>query len=160
MNLEVIHAHGPVAVTSLQIEDWQQRAQRSPRKRFRLCAHESPDPIHEMLICLDKETYVRPHKHIAKSESIHVISGLATLIFFDESGQPTETIALGPYQSGRTFFFRTAQEVYHTLFLESDSFVFHETTVGPFDPTQTVYAEWAPREDDPLRWEYLKQLQS
>ncbi|CAN0411143.1 unnamed protein product, partial [Phaeothamnion confervicola] len=95
-----------VAVDQAQVVGFCERAIASPRGRYRLCSHQASDSIHEMLICLDEKTFVRPHKHQGKSESIHVISGLARLILFDEQGQITNLVALGPYESGRTFFHR------------------------------------------------------
>jgi cupin fold WbuC family metalloprotein len=119
------------------------------RRRMRLCAHRSPqDALHEMLIALGRDTYIRPHKHGGKSESFHVIEGQADVVFFDDAGGVTGAIALGERGSGRYFYYRLADPWYHCVLVNSPVFVFHETTNGPFDPEQTTFAPWAPLEDD------------
>src|SRR5438309_9931257 len=68
------------------------------RKRARLCAHPGPDdPLHEMLIVLDRGTYIRPHKHGDKSESFHIIEGELDVVLFHDSGAIREVIRMGPY---------------------------------------------------------------
>ncbi|HBA84536.1 MAG TPA: cupin fold metalloprotein, WbuC family [Verrucomicrobia bacterium] len=120
----------------------------SPRKRVRVCAHKSKDDqVHEMIIALAKDSYVRPHGHLAKSESFHVMEGLAQIALFDDQGEITHFIPLGDIHSGRSFYYRIADPRYHTVIVESDFLVFHETTGGPFSPEQTRYPDWAPTED-------------
>ena len=51
------------------------------------------DPVHEMLICLLREGYVRPHAH-AKNESIHVVEGNLDLVLFDAGGEISRVLAL------------------------------------------------------------------
>jgi hypothetical protein len=41
-----------------------------------------------------------------------------------------------------------AAPVFHTLIIRSDVLVFHETTNGPFDRRDTVFAPWAPQDGD------------
>ena len=51
-----------------------QMAKLNKRRRFRLCAHKDiEDSIHEMLIVHEKDCYVRPHMHVNKTESFHII---------------------------------------------------------------------------------------
>ena len=104
------------------------------RKRIRLCAHRDGDsPLHEMFIVLDGATYIRPHKHLGKAESLLVIQGEADAVFFEDSGAVREVVRLGDYGSGQRFYYRISDPFYHTLLLRSDPFVFHEATQGPFD---------------------------
>jgi len=124
-------------------------AQQNPRRRIRLCAHLNVDDrLHEMIIVHTKDTYVRPHKHVGKSESFHVIDGEADVVVFDDDGGVREVIAMGPFASGRPFFYRVAAPVYHTLLIRSDVLVFHETTGGPFRRADTLFAPWAPEDAD------------
>lgn len=119
------------------------------RKRTRLCAHRDiNDVLQEMFIVLAKETYIRPHKHLNKAESLHLIEGLADVIFFDENGTITDVIPIGEYLSGCRFYYRIDKPAYHTLVIHSDVLIFHETTQGPFLRTNTVFAPWAPDEND------------
>lgn len=119
------------------------------RKRARICTQRSNEtPIHEMIIALGQETYVQPHMHPRKTESFHVIEGLCDLVLFDDKGEITEVIRMGDYPSGRVFFHRIADPIFHTLVIRSPMFVIHETTNGPFAPEETVMAGWAPGEGD------------
>jgi len=149
---------GLAVIDSTDVTSWIEKAFQSPRKRYRLCAHEPLDPVHEMIICLDRGTYIRPHKHLAQSESMHVIDGFAQLVLFDEEGAVTDRIALGPFGSGRTFFYRTKLAIYHTLWIESPCFVVHETTLGPHRPEASVFAPWSPDEDSPEKEQFLRSI--
>ena len=115
------------------------------RNRIRLCTHLNQiDLLHEMIIVHEKNTYVRPHKHIGKSESTHIIEGIVDVVLFDEDGLIAQVIQMGDYASGKPFFYRMATPFYHTLIIRSDVLVFHETTNGPFDKKSTIFAPWAP----------------
>ena len=75
-----------------------------PRSRIRLCAHpDVNDTLHEMLIVHEKGTYVRPHKHLNKTESVHIIEGSVDVVIFDDDGNITDVIQMGDYKSGRNF---------------------------------------------------------
>jgi len=119
----------------------------SPRKRVRLCLHDDVgNPLHEMTIALGKESYIRPHKHIGKTESFHIIEGRLSVVFFDDQGRVEKVIRMGPCNSGLTFFYRLATSCFHSVIPESEYVIFHETTNGPFNPEETEYAKWAPPE--------------
>ena len=149
-----------VAVRAAEVRDWCARAAASPRKRYRLLAHQPDDSIHEMLICLDASTYVQPHKHPGKTISLHTIEGFARLLLFDEFGAVTQQIPLGPYASGQTFYYRIGEEVYYAIVIESDVFVVLETIQGPFRRDETVYAPWAPDETQDERMAYSLELKA
>ena len=124
-------------------------AARSPRHRARLCAHkDSQDRLHEMLIVLSRAAYIRPHKHLNKTESFHVIEGSATVLFFDDAGAIVEVIPVGEAASGRPFYFRNDDPRYHTQIITSDFLVFHEITNGPFNRADTLFAPWSPEETE------------
>jgi cupin fold WbuC family metalloprotein len=143
---EVLYATGPfVTVQATEIADLVSDAARNQRRRIRLCAHLSPaDTVHEMMIVHERSCYVRPHKHIGKGESFHIITGAVDVVLFNDDGSVDEVISMGTYESGLPFFYRIAAPVYHTLLIRSDVLVFHETTSGPFDRTQTEFPQWAP----------------
>jgi cupin fold WbuC family metalloprotein len=138
-----------VRVTRSHIEWLKDQVAETQRRRVRLCAHKSgADSLHEMLIVLDGAGYVRPHRHRNKSESFHVVEGQLSVVLLAEDGQVREVIRLGEYGSGRPFFYRLEEPVYHTVVVESASAVIHETTNGPFDRTETEFAPWAPAEEE------------
>ena len=149
-NEEVLFtAEDVVKVDANDIEELKQKAKHNRRRRVRLCTHKDLDAsIHEMLIVHEKSCYVRPHKHINKTESFHIIEGSVDIILFDEDGQINETIPMGDYATGCKFFYRLPTSRYHTLLIQSEVLVFHEITNGPFRPEDTVWAPWAPEETD------------
>lgn len=150
MNPEVLYSKSAiVAVDQSEIEYFKQLSSLNPRKRVRLCTHaSSEDRLHEMLIVHERSAYVRPHKHSGKTESTHIIEGVVDVVMFDDEGRIERVISMGDYASGKIFYYRMAIPVFHTLIIRSDILVFHETTNGPFDRRDTVFAPWAPEDGD------------
>jgi cupin fold WbuC family metalloprotein len=131
-----------------QVEFLKQQASKSPRRRSRICAHRhSDDALHEMLIALCADSYVHPHKHVNKSESFHIIEGRLDVVVFDDSGAVMEVIELGDASSGRPFFYRLADSLFHTLLIRSDFLIMHEVTNGPFTAGDALVAPFAPPEE-------------
>jgi cupin fold WbuC family metalloprotein len=158
-NEVLVAAGGVVRLAAADLAPIVERATRSPRRRARLCAHPGPaDPLHEMLICLARDTYVRPHRHAGKSESFHVIDGELDVVLFHDDGAIREVIRLGPYASGRAFFYRLMEPCFHTVLVNTPHALFHETTNGPFDPAETEFAPWAPAEGDRGAAAYIERL--
>ncbi len=150
VNEEVLYTSDPITKVSFSdIEILKAKASGNRRRRVRLCAHSSiNDSLHEMLIVHTKDAYVRPHKHPNKSESYHLIEGELQIVVFDDAGGVCEGIQIGPYGSGRTFFYRLSDSYFHMVIPVSDFVVFHETTNGPFRREDTVFAPWAPEDSD------------
>jgi len=140
----------PTFVSAADIAAFKEMAKSNRRQRIRLCTHPDPKaPLHEMLIVMGRDSYVKPHRHLDKAESLHVIEGEATAIFFTDGGDIEQRVKLGPYGSGRHFYYRIDQSRFHTLLIETEWLVFAEATLGPFDTTRSVFAPWAPDETDP-----------
>jgi cupin fold WbuC family metalloprotein len=119
------------------------------RKTMRICLHDSPEAtLHEMLIVYSKDAYTRPHKHIRKTETNHLISGEMDLFLFNESGDIIQKIGLGDFNSGKPFCFRIAPLTYHCILPKTDFVVFHEVTNGPFLREETIFEDWAPEENE------------
>ena len=151
--------HSPVQITEADLRWLQDQARSSALGRARLCAHPAPEAgMHEMLICLTRASYVRPHRHF-KPESAHIVRGACELVFFDARGRVAEVLALGEAGRGDTFFVRIEQPLYHTYLLKTDFLVFHETTTGPLDRRQTEFAPWAPEEGE-LAEHFVQQLRN
>ncbi len=149
-NAEVIFAEDPlVAVGSSDIDSLIKQARQNERGRMRLCAHNDVDSsLHEMFIVHQKGAYVRPHKHLRKVESFHVIEGSVDVVIFGAEGDITRVVSIGDYSSGKAFYHRLSDPSYHTLLIRSDLLVFHEVTNGPFRNSDTEFPAWAPEEAD------------
>jgi len=147
---DVFSVKGPfITASSQDIDELKLAALQSRRRRARLCAHPSTEnQIHEMLIAFASDSYVRPHRHTNKSESFHVVEGEADVILFSDEGRVTDVISLGNMSSGKSFYYRMNDSLFHTLRIRFTSFVIHETTNGPLNPANTTFAIWAPDESD------------
>ncbi len=129
------------------------------RKRCRLCAHPGPHAAqHEMLIVMRGDSYVPPHRHWGRTETLTVLEGSADALIFDESGTVTEVVRMAPYHEAGRFFYRMPAGLFHALVFRSDWLVYLETTSGPFDPAHSETAPWAPPEGDPAAAAYRAHL--
>ncbi|WP_022720215.1 WbuC family cupin fold metalloprotein [Rhodopseudomonas sp. B29] len=136
--------------------DWLTRlkeaAMRSPLGRSRVCVHaDDAAQVQEMIIALRDDVLFRPHRHLGKTESFHMIEGVIDIVIFDDAGAPVRTVALAEPSRGGSFYYRLNEPMYHTVVPRTPMVVFHETTSGPFVRTDTDYAQWAPEEPEQLR---------
>lgn len=145
---EVYVADGPIVqMGTVDIAALKERVASTARKRVRFCAHRDlEERLHEMFVVYQADTYVRPNKHLRKDESLHIIEGEADFIFFDDRGAVVEVVPLGTHGSGRPFYCRIPESVYHTWIIRSESVVVHESIPGPFRRADTVFAPWSPEE--------------
>jgi len=115
-------------------------ARESPKLRARLCLHRSSsDNLHEMLIVLRRGTEINVHRHPEKAECAHMVSGLMTVVLYDDAGNERQRVPLGPWGSGRSVLCRVAAGQWHRWEIESDEVVVHESTLGPFSPSDTEF---------------------
>ncbi len=130
-------------------EQLQSLLMQSSRNRARFCLHSRKESdLHEMFEMLSKDVYMRPHKQINKCTSYHIVSGMLKLYLFDDGGKIIDIFSLGDFHSGKPYYFRAPKNTYRTLVPESDFVLYHETTTGPFNKADTVFAPWSPIEDD------------
>lgn len=150
INDEVFYADSKlVKICQKDIQALKEKAALAKRHRSRLCTHKDVEErLHEMLIIHHKNTYVRPHKHSGRSESFHIIEGTADIMIFDDQGAVSDIISMGDYRSGKIFYYRMPEGLYHSMVITSDVIVFHEITNGPFNKADTFFAPWAPDEND------------
>ena len=130
------------------------------RGRTRLCAHRNVnESVHEMFIVHPKGAYIPPHKHLEKSESILVLDGETEYFTFNDDGLIDQRISMGDYRSGKSFFFRLQEPLFHSMLILSATLTFIEITKGPFKSDDTVEATWAPNKNCDAEVElFLKKL--
>ena len=147
---EVFYAEGAIiAFAAADLEFLKQQTERNPRKRARLCTHRDVnDALHEMIIVNARDTYVRPHKNTSKPKSFQMLEGMMDVVVFDDAGNVVSATRLGPYGSGRASYFRLHETRFHTLRTLTALGIFQETTRGPFVLGDTVFAAWAPEDED------------
>jgi len=131
-------------------------AEKSDMKRARICTHKNNySKTHEMLIALSKGSYIRPHLHLEKTESFHIVSGEVLVVTFDNFGNITKSRKLSIQD---TFYYKCEPNIYHTVIPLSEVAVIHEVTPGPFLPGDTIYASFAPNESTVESVEYMKKM--
>jgi cupin fold WbuC family metalloprotein len=148
---EVLYAEDPIVSVSYDDVEWlKQKGKINLSGRIRLCSHPAlTNKLHEMIIILRKNAFVQPHKHPQKSESIHIIEGVADVVVFNDDGIINQILPLGDYGSGRKFYCRMNSTVFHTLLTRSDYLIFHETINGPFKKDISQFPPWSPAISDP-----------
>jgi cupin fold WbuC family metalloprotein len=147
---EVFLAEGPIATIGAEdIEVLRQAVRNTPKRRVRINAHPgSDDELHEMIIAIEPGSYIRPHMHPGKSEAFHIIEGQVDIVVFSEAGEVERIVSLAAKGGRHPFYYRMSTPHFHTLIIRSDLLVVHEITNGPFLPTGTIYAAFAPEEGD------------
>ena len=91
------------------------------KKRARICAHQTADVLHQMLICMMRESVCGMHRH-AGPESLHIVSGLINVITDEETIHMSE--------QGQ-FFLRIPAYAWHDVQIVTPYAVFIETALGP-----------------------------
>jgi cupin fold WbuC family metalloprotein len=129
-----------------------------PKRRARLNMHNADDDlIHEMIIAFRKDSLNMPHRHVGKSESMHIMRGCVHVVTFDDAGNQLRRIRLEcPHELNPPTIpsvFRMAAPIWHTVIPLSEVVVVHETTNGPFVPGKNMeIPPWAPAETDLAAW--------
>ena len=115
-------------------------------KKSRICLHKNENSkIHEMLIMHKSGAYVRPHKHLGKTESFIILKGKLKVLVFNDHGDILNVINMEPLGSSKTFYYKMQKSYFHSFIIESDS-LFFEVSKGPFKKSKTVFPIWAPKE--------------
>jgi cupin fold WbuC family metalloprotein len=131
--------------------EWIDRVKRSAQsatlRRARLNLHLSTDDqVQEMLIAFCRDSLNAPHRHIGKSESIHVLEGRVLVVFFDENGTVSRRIVLGPFGTQLPYLYRLASPEWHTVVPLDEVAVIHEVTSGPFQQFKDDDPLWIPQD--------------
>lgn len=147
-------------ITSEILDQLTQKAACSSRKRLNLNYHEDlADPINRMLNAFEPGTYIQPHKHENpdKREVFIVLRGSMVVVIFDQSGNPVDFILLDP-QRGK-YAVEVGPGVWHSVISLEAGTVVYEIKDGPYiQPTDKIFAPWAPKEGDTMCDEYLARL--
>ena len=75
-----------------------------------------------------------------------VLEGEVDVVLFHDNGSISQIIQVGAPYTGKNFYQRLPEEIYHMLIIRSEFLVFHEITEGPFLRENTIFPEWGPAE--------------
>jgi cupin fold WbuC family metalloprotein len=147
---EVFLAEGPIATIGPEdIARLRAAVRDAPKRRARINAHPgNGDALHEMIIAIEPASYIRPHRHPGKSEAFHIIEGEVDIVIFGDDGEIERVVPLGEKGGQHPFYYRMSEPRFHTLVIRSALLIVHEITNGPFLPEGTIYAAFAPADDD------------
>ena len=137
-----------------------QKAKNSPRGRMNYNFHDDlVDPINRMLNAFEPGTYIQPHKHENpdKREVFILLCGSLVVVFFDDSGIPTDFVLLDREEG--SYAVEIPVRTWHSVFTLVSGTVVYEVKDGPYLPMKDKnFAIWAPNEGDSGCAEYLKNL--
>ena len=147
-------------VSEKLLNELSQMAISSPRRRVNHNFHDDlADPINRMLNAFEPGTYLQPHKHENpdKREVFIVLRGSLVVVFFDNSGTPTDFVLLD--RDKGNYAVEIPVGAWHSLFALESGSVVYEVKDGPYLPlSDKNFASWAPKEGDPECGVYLEQL--
>jgi cupin fold WbuC family metalloprotein len=139
-----------VAADKRQVQFLKNKASKTQDGKARFCLHKKlEDSLHEMIIALCKDVYVRPHKHRVKTETFHLIEGKLEVIVFNDRGELCRRIFLNKKGENSSLLCRLGKGIWHTVIPLTNFVVFHEITNGPYEGKEdSIFAPWAPEESD------------
>ncbi len=160
VNKEVLYTDETVTkLSAADMETLTSLAADNERKRVRVCTHEkAEDMLHEMFIVHERDAYVRPHRHLSRDESFHVLSGEADIVIFSDDGRPEKVVRLGDYASGKDFYCRMPKGTMHMVIIRSEVLVFCEATLGPFNSDDVEFGVWAPEDGGDNVWDFVAEV--
>lgn len=149
------HQQDIAVVGADMVEALIEAARLDPRGRARFNLHHGDDdPLHEMVIAMTRQSLTMPHRHVGKSESLHLMRGILALVAFNDDGKVMRCMRLGPSLApGRPQIVRFCAPVWHTVIPLSEIMVVHEVTNGPFVQGKNMeIPAWAPPSDELETW--------
>lgn len=137
-------------------------ARQSPRRRVHRNFHPGNDyPAHRLLIAMEPDSYVPPHRHLssAKDETLLILRGSLGVIFFDAGGRPECGFVL--QAGGERLGVDIPHGVFHTVIALEPGCLFFEAKAGPYVPVSAEErAAWAPLEGESGAPAFLAELRA
>ncbi|WP_129779693.1 WbuC family cupin fold metalloprotein [Peristeroidobacter soli] len=133
-------------ISNTLLDEIAAKAAASPRRRAHHNLHSSPsDLVQRFVVVAQSDTYIRPHRHMTKSELCTIVRGRFECVVFDADGTITERSVVG--EGTPNLAFELPSQTWHTLIALTDGASFVEVKEGPYDPaTAAEFARWAPEE--------------
>ena len=134
---------GPVKVDSNIMSQLKQVAAQLDDDDVRLCLHYNPDAnFHDMIILQHVRNYYRPHKHLPKGVTFHIMEGTLAVFVFSDDGQVFDFSVLKLQEN---FVYRVDPDTYYAVIPLSDMVIYHESKPGPFlRENDSIFPPWAP----------------
>ncbi len=109
------------------------------KKDVRICMHKGPNAKHhDMIILQQKRNFYKPHKHLKKGETYHIIKGSMVTLLFNENGKIKKISKLN-----KNNIFRTPINIFHTMIPLTKYVIYHESKNGPFlKNNDSIFPKW------------------
>lgn len=137
-------------------------ARNAPRRRLNRNFHPGDDyPAHRLLIAIEPDSYVTPHRHLSpnKDETLVVVRGSLGVLIFDEQGNVLRSARLSA--GGDAIGVDIPHGVFHSVVALAAGTVFFEAKAGPFVPVAPEErAAWAPAEGSAAVPGYLAEMRA
>lgn len=106
---------------------------------LRICLHQkSIDKHHDMIILQQKKNYYKPHKHLFKGETYHMIVGSMKCILFNNYGKIKKIVTIKKNE-----IFRVPKNTFHTMLPLTNFTIYHENKPGPFiKKGDSIFPKW------------------
>lgn len=131
------------------------QAAANPRQRQHHNLHRMEDACHRMVVGLQPDTYLPPHRHLAddKAETLLALQGCFGLLIFTDTGELLDKRLL--QAGGECAGVDLPPRVFHALVVLAPNSVLFECKAGPYRPiTEAELAPWAPAEGQAAAVDY------
>ena len=140
-------------IENIDIELLKKESSDSRKKRSRICLHQNhKSKIQQMLINLNYDSWIPIHRQPNQTETFILLEGGLKVVFFEESGKVKNIKNLGLKESKMIHF---EADVWHTCLATSDHVLYFELTEGPYDPNNTLWADWMELKSDQEIKDYM-----
>lgn len=114
-----------------------------------------------MVIAVTPGCYIPPHRQRTLEKSYVALRGSLRIGFYDEHGALEKIVDVASSIFGSPVLVRFDAGRWHTAIpMKGEAAIYIETITGPFDPSRTEWAKWAPAEHDELaRGRFLDHLE-
>ena len=109
------------------------------KKDIRICLHKGRnDKHHDMIILQQKKNFYKPHKHLRKGKTYHMVRGKMVTIIFTNNGKISTCCLIK-----KGDIYRTPINKFHTFVPISKFVIYHESKVGPFlKKRDSIFPKW------------------
>lgn len=133
---------------ALTLAELKAAAAAAPRRRSHATLHDDPaDPVQRVVIALQPDTYVRPHRHgDGVWEVFALLDGALAVLSFDADGTVQQRVELRP---GGDRIVQLPPGAWHSIVALAPQTLALEVKPGPYRPTTDKdFAAWAPAEGE------------
>lgn len=133
-------------ISTALLDELTAKAAASPRRRAHFNLHSSADdPVQRFVVVAQRNSYVRPHRHMTNAELAVVMRGRFEVVTFDADGTITARQIFG--EGTPNMAFELPHATWHTLLPLTDGAAFLEIKQGPYNPAIAAeFAAWSPEE--------------